>query len=144
MLNHSNQKKKKNYYYNVNFFLCVIFSILVDHYFVIDWNNCLFLNAVTQLLTSYYNSNDFFFQISAQSRCKCTKNGNGPESNLAFFFCTMIFYFTFYLAQGFLVIFYWAAFSLNFVSPPIMIGLAFFTDLLVLNDCNLMIFPLNF
>lgn len=62
MLNHSNQKKKKNYYYNVNFFLCVIFSILVDHYFVIDWNNCLFLNAVTQLLTSYYNSNDFFFK----------------------------------------------------------------------------------
>lgn len=36
MLNHSNQKKKKNHYYNVNFFLCVIFSILVDHYFVID------------------------------------------------------------------------------------------------------------
>lgn len=58
-----------------------------------------------------------------------------------FFFCTMIFYFTFYLAQGFLVIFYGAAFSLNFVFPPIMIGLAFFTDLLVLNDCNLMIFP---
>lgn len=56
-----------------------------------------------------------------------------------FFFCTMIFYFTFYLAQGFLVIFYGAAFSLNFVFPPIMIGLAFFTDLLVLNDCNLMI-----
>lgn len=53
----------------------------------------------------------------------------------------MIFYFTFYLAQGFLVIFYGAAFSLNFVFPPIMIGLAFFTDLLVLNDFNLMIFP---
>lgn len=54
------------------------------------------------------------------------------------FFCTMIFYFTFYLAQGFLVIFYRAAFSLNFF-PPIMIGLAFLTDLLVLNDYDLMI-----
>lgn len=109
MLNHSNQKKKKNYYYNVDFFLCVIFSILVDHYFVIDWNNCLFLNAVTQLLTSYYNSNDFFFQISAQSRCKCTKNGNGPESNLAFFFLYNDILLHILFSSGFSSYFLWSS-----------------------------------
>lgn len=141
MLNHSNQKKKKNYYYNVNFFVCVIFSILVDHYFVIDWNNCLFLNAVTQLLTSYYNSNDFFFKSLRSQGANVLRMEMVQSQIWPFFFCTMIFYFTFYLAQGFLVIFYGAAFSLNFVFPPIMTGLAFFTDLLVLNDCNLMIFP---